>query len=168
MNPTLLFSSVVSTLGLLALPGCISTYALPEAYSGPTAVIHSSSETVSSVKGKGYYVSEIDGKTVSKSSPMATPYGAGMAVILKDTETKVPAQPVTLTLVGATVYAADGAAMIDGMSGGSRFVSGEMAFTPKANGRYRVKGTLEPKGGESVWLEDEMSGKMIGQKIVKP
>lgn len=56
---------------------------------------------------------------------------------------------------------------MDSIAGGARFVSGTMTFTPKPNGEYRVKGNLEPKGQESVWLVDEKTGKVIGTKIVK-
>ena len=159
--------SAVSAAAVLSLASCVSNYRLPKDYTGPTAVIRSSHEEVGLVKAKGWYLGEVDGKFVPNSNPVATPYGGGMAVTLKERETVIPAQTTTLKLVGSTIYAADGAAMGDALIGGARYVSGTMTFTPKAGGNYRVKGILEPKGQESVWLVDEKTGKLAGEKIMK-
>ncbi len=167
MNALSLISSAVSAAAVLSLASCVSNYQLPKDYTGATAVIRSSHEEVGLVKAKGWYLSEVDGKMVHQGSPIATPYGGGMAVTLKERETVIPARTTTLKLVGSTIYAADGAAMGDALIGGARYVSGTMTFTPKSGGSYRVKGVLEPKGQETVWLVDEKTGRIVGDKIVK-
>jgi len=55
------------------------------------------------------------------------------------------------------------AAMIDQRKGGTRSVNQSVTFTPRAGGEYRVKGNLDTKGRESIWLEDEKTGKAIGR-----
>lgn len=152
-------------IALTTLPSCVDYYKLPNGYSGATAVIRNSSKPINAVKGEGYEVSHVNGKIVDAST-VATPRGGGVLLMTRDTELKVPAEPLTLTLRGATIYAADGVAMADAMIGGSRNVSGPISFTPKAGGEYRVKGTLE-KGNTAVWLVEEKTGKPIGQKIEK-
>ncbi len=145
-------------LAALLLAGCENHYRLPEGYTGPTAVIRSSSSRYNAVKGERFVVSEIDGKAVRQQP--AQPYGGGPVLALQDTEVTVPVQPLALTLSGGTVYGSDGIALVDMASGGSRQVSGKLSFTPRAGGRYQVRGTLE-KGRESIWLADEKTGKAI-------
>lgn len=155
---------LLSVFALCSLASC-NIYRLPEGYTGSTAVIRSSSKQINSLKGEAFDVSKIDGKLVTD-SPVATPRGAGPFLALQETEVKVPVQPITLTLNGGTVYAADGIALTDSLIGGMRNVSGPLTFTPKPNGEYRVKGILD-KGHESVWLVEEKTGKIVGSKITK-
>ena len=55
-------------------------------------------------------------------------------------------------------------ALADAMVGGSRHVSGDVSFTPKAGGEYRVKGILE-KNAETVWLVDEKTGEVTDNAV---
>lgn len=158
------FSSIV--LAAAALPSCVQYHNLPTDYSGPVAVIRGTSAQKNVFKGEGFTVSKVNGKPVYGRGAVATPTGGGPVLAVQEPEVKILPQPVTLTLTGSTIYAADGPAMVDSMIGGSRHVTGDISFTPKAGGEYRVKGVLE-RGSESVWLVEEKSGKLIGQKIVK-
>ncbi len=161
-------SAILSALGALpfvSLVSCVTTYEYPKDYTGPSAMIRSTTLDNTGVKGKGFYVSNVDGK--SSPSPMSTPRGGGMFVRMEDVEVKVPARATTIKLTGATLYAADGAALVDSIAGGDRYVSGVLAFTPKPGGEYRVTGDLTTKGKESVWLEELKTGKIVGEKITK-
>jgi hypothetical protein len=156
------------SLGALALGGlssCSGTYQLPDGYNGGTAVIRSSTKQINAVKGESFKPYKIDGKFVPATT-VATPRGGGIGLVMQEASVTVPTQPITLHVTGSTTYAADGVALADSMIGGNRYVAGDISFTPKAGGEYRVKGQLE-KGSESVWLVDERTGKQVGQTIRK-
>ena len=156
---------VSASVLLLSLASCQNHYVVPKEYTGPTAVIRGTSKSINSVKGEAFEVAKIDGKT-TLGNPVATPRGGGIGLAVRETEQKVMVAPMTLSLVGSTIYAADGVALADSLTGGSRHVSGEVSFTPKAGGEYRVKGSLE-KDNSAVWVEDEKSGKPVTSKIEK-
>lgn len=157
--------SVLSALLLGSLTSCVSHHRLPENYTGPTATIRITAVTTGSVKGEAFKVEKVDGKLVA-GTVLATPRGGGMGVAVRDLEFQVPARPLTLTLSAHTLYAADGVAMVDSLSGNNRSVSGDIAFTPKAGGRYTVRGSLA-KDAEAVWLVDDKTGKVTGPKVTK-
>lgn len=150
----------------MIFPSCVQYHRLPENYNGPVATIRGSSERKNAFKGEAFTVTKVDGKDIAGRGAVATPTGGGPVLSVREPEVQVLPQPVTLTLRGGTIYAADGPAMVDGLLGGARHVSGDLSFTPEAGGEYRVKGILE-KGSEAVWLVEEKTGKMIGGKIVK-
>ncbi|MCW1916209.1 hypothetical protein OJ996_21645 [Luteolibacter sp. GHJ8] len=158
------FSSIAFTAATLS--SCVQYHNLPTDYSGPVAIVRGTSAQKNVFKGEGFTVSKVNGKMVHGRGTVATPVGGGPVLAVQEPEVRILPQPVTLTLTGSTVYAADGPALVDSMIGGSRHVSGDISFTPKAGGEYRVKGMLE-RGSESVWLVEEKSGKLIGHKIVK-
>jgi hypothetical protein len=72
----------------------------------------------------------------------------------------VPAETATYHLVGMTLYAAP----ILGVLGPRYRVTGDMTFTPRANGRYVVRGTLSDTDG-AIWIEDTANGAVVGSKI---
>ncbi len=157
------------TLPFIAIlvSSCISSYQLPEGYTGPTAVIKDTASKTGAIKAEAFQVSKIDGK-LDRNSPMATLYGGGMGVILKDSKRIVPAgKPITLTISGGNIYAADGAALFDSMSGNAKkYVQGDVSFTPEPNEVYRVNG-VAGKESSCVWIEDESSKKMVTSKVIK-
>ena len=158
----------LATVGLasMTLPSCVNYHSSPTDYSGPVAVIRGTSAQKNIFKGQAFTVTKVDGKQVYGRGAVATPTGGGPVLAVQEPEVRILPQPVTLTLTGSTIYAADGPALIDSMAGGARHVSGDLSFTPKAGGEYRVKGVLD-KGSESVWLVEEKTGKTVGGKITK-
>ncbi|WP_367874165.1 hypothetical protein [Luteolibacter sp. Populi] len=153
-------------LAFASLPSCVKYHNLPEGYSGPVATIRGTAAQGNVFKGQSFRVTKVDGLEIAGRGAVATPTGGGPVLAVREPQVQVLPKPVTLTLTGSTIYAADGPALVDSMIGGARHVSGDLSFTPKAGGEYRVKGILE-KGSESVWLEEEKSGKLVGNKITK-
>lgn len=162
---------MIKKLSLLIAAGflssCVSYYNLPEGYAGPTAVIKDTATQTGVTKAEAFQVSKINGQ-LDRSSPMATPYGGGMVVTLMESKRTVPAgQPISLTISGGNIYAADGAGLADMISGNAKkYVSGDVVFTPKANEVYRVNG-VAGKESSSVWIEDESSRKIVSRKVTK-
>jgi hypothetical protein len=155
----------VSTVAVALLFSNCAPYKLPEGYSGPTASIRSTGKALNSVKGEGYYILEINGK-FAQHSPMATPYGAGMGLMLSDRTLQVPCEPLDLKLSGGNIYAADGVALADTMIGGSHQVTGNVTFTPKPNAEYLVTGVCG-KDRTAVWIVDSKTGKAVSNKVEK-
>ena len=153
-------------LASVIFPSCVKYHNLPTDYSGPVATIRGTSAQRNVFKGESFTVTKVDGKMIAGRGAVATPVGGGPVLAVQEPQVQVLPQPVTLTLTGSTIYAADGPAMIDGLIGGSRHVTGDISFTPKPGGEYRVKGLLN-RGTEAVWLVEEKTGKMVGQKVTK-
>lgn len=164
-DPVRLAVRIAAPLLLATLASCGNYYVVPKEYTGPTAVIRGTSKSLNAVKGESFKVAKIDGKT-TLGNPVATPRGGGIVLSVRETEQKVMVAPMTLTLVGSTIYAADGVALADSLTGGARHVNGDVSFTPEAGGEYRVKGSLG-KDYCAVWLEEEKSGKVVTPKIEK-
>jgi hypothetical protein len=144
---------------------CVTSYKIPENYSGAKAKIISSSKSVNNVKGYGFQVAKINGQYVDH-SPVNTPRGGGMVLMLQDKELELPCQPLTLTLNGGSIYAADGAAMADSMMGGNQQATGDIQFTPKPNATYIATGIVS-KGYTAVWLIDQKTNRIVSPKIEK-
>jgi hypothetical protein len=156
---------LVSLAIVATLSSCVTIYKLPEGYTGPTATIKDTAIKTGNTKAEAFEVSKIEGQ-IDTTSPMATPRGGGMFVYLQESKRTVPAgKPITLTIEGGDIYAADGAALADMMSGNAKkVVTGDVVFTPKPNGSYKVNG-IAGKESSSVWVEDESNGKLVTRKI---
>ena len=146
-----------------ALGGC-ATYAptVPDGYKGPVAVIKDSVKQYSSSKADFFYIAEIDGQRIedSRVRTLRVNHGRGMSMTPSMIERNVPAQNATFTLVGRTEYAAP----ILTLTSTVYQVKGTVTFKPEDYRNYVVRGEL----GESysaVWLEDEATGKTVGEKI---
>ena len=162
-----MIKQLVSLVIVASLSSCVTTYKIPESYTGSTAVIKDTAIKTGMTKAEAFQVSKIEGQ-FDATSPMATPYGGGMVVSLKESKRTIPAgKPITLTITGGNIYAADGAALADKMSGNAKkLVTGDVVFTPKPNGSYKVNG-IAGKESSSVWIEDGSIGKIVTQKITK-
>lgn len=151
-------------MAVAVLPSCVSYYRIPEDYNGPRATIKDSATNVSPVKAEVFRVHKIDGQ-LDANTPMATPYGGGMGVTLRDSKREVPARSLTLSLTGGEAYAADGVEIVDRIAGKRRkSVTGDVRFAPKPNRTYVVKGRTG-KVSSSVWLEEEGTGKVVTQRV---
>jgi hypothetical protein len=156
-------SALVGTILAFTLSGC-ATFApsVPEGYTGPVAIIKDSVKPLSQSKADFFYVSEIDGKQIedSRIKTLRLNQGRGFNMTPSLIERNVPAQNATFTLVGRTEYAAPILALTNTVYQ----VTGKVTFSPETYRSYVVRGEL----GESysaVWLEDEVTGKTIGEKI---
>ena len=75
-------------------------------------------------------------------------------------ERNVPARKATFTLVGRTEYAAPILALTNTVYQ----IAGKVTFGPETYRSYIVRGELG-KNYSAVWLEDEVTGKAVGEKI---
>lgn len=138
------FSFVVLTL----LVGC-TTYlpAVPEGYVGDTAIISDSFKRQSKHSASVFYVKQINNKDIFH--VRGASQGAHLNTMVASR--LVPAELLTIVLVGAPNYSAPIGAVFNGKSNNQ--VSGSVSFTPKSDSYYRVNGRLS-EGYSSVWIED--------------
>lgn len=148
---------------LVLLNGC-ATFApsVPEGYSGPVSIIKDSVKPMSQSKADFFYISEINGKRIedSRARTLRTNQGRGFSMTPAVVERNVPAQMSTFTLVGRTEYAAPILALTNTVYQ----ITGKLTFSPEMYRSYVVRGELS-ESYSAVWLEDEATGKTIGEKI---
>ncbi len=154
---------VVAAVLLVALGGCATTApSVPEGYSGPVAIIKDSVKPWSKSKADFFYISEIDDRRIedSRTRTLRMNQGRGFSMSPSVVERNVPAQKATFTLVGRTEYAAPILALTKTVYQ----VTGKITFSPETYRNYVVRGELG-ENYSAVWLEDEASGKTVGEKI---
>lgn len=159
LNVSILLGGFLS----VALSGCATfSPSVPEGYKGPVAIIKDSVKPHSEKKADFFYVSEIDGKRIedSRIKTLNVNRGRGFNMTPSVIERNVPAQQATFTLVGRTEYAAPILALTNTVYQ----VTGKVTFSPETYRSYVVRGELA-ENYSAVWLEDEVTGKAIGQKI---
>lgn len=114
-----------------------------------------------------FFVSEVDGKNVVKTSLTASrtaSFGRGSDLQIEGVERAVPAgRPIRLRLSAQYGYAAPIQAAFNSQA--SYAVDGEANTTLQAGVRYRVNGVLDAYRRE-VWLEEESTGKRVSEKII--
>lgn len=148
----------------LVLTGC-ATYApsVPENYSGPRAQLDDSVKVYSGSKADFFVVEEIDSMQV-ESSLNATlranqGRGASMSPVLVG-RPLVAEKPLKISIKGRTQFAAPILAMTNTVYQ----VKGVVEFTPKANGKYTVRGELGEKYS-AIWVEDTATNQPVGPKV---
>ncbi|MBK1715324.1 hypothetical protein [Rubrivivax gelatinosus] len=152
-------------LVLSFLAGCASQpfQPVPEGYTGPTASVADSYRALSSSKVEFFYVEAIDEHPVDNSRfrSLAANRGRGMTMAPVGQQRDLPAdKSVRLALAARTEYAAPILALTREVFQ----VKGPLEFTPEGGKRYVVKGVLGADRS-AVWLEEEGSGKPVGQPI---
>lgn len=159
--------SVLTSLAIL-LQGCATAPPVSERFTGPTAIV-ADTATGGGRGGAGVFftVTKLDGKVVANSlgASRQASFGRGMDLRVSPMERRVPAGNVRLELVGRVAYAAPIQEIFSSLRNRLYSVSGTIEVKLEPDVRYRVNGVLDELRQE-VWIEDEASRKVVGQKIV--
>jgi hypothetical protein len=152
---------VLVVCSALSLAACTSN-PIPEGYTGPLAYVTDSVSPRSGTSADFFFLSKIDGRTISDSTAAtrAANYGRGFSLSPTTIGRNLPAAPATFTLVGRTEYGAPILALLNP----SREVGGDIKFTPLPDRSYRVRGILG-EGYSAVWIEDYQTGAIVSDKI---
>mgnify|MGYP000070029680 FL=1 len=129
-----------------------------------TAVIKDSVQTYSTSKADFFVVSKIQ-QTATISSLQKTlqlNQGRGMFMIPYLVDQEIAAQKINIQLLGRTHYAAPILALTNTVYE----IKGDVEFTPQANKVYVVKGVLSADYS-AIWLEEQGTGNIVGNKIEK-
>ena len=149
----------------VALTGCATTYppASPPNTSAPRAQLDDSTTTHGTSKADFFVVEEIDGAKVNNSlnETLRRNQGKGMAMTPSIVSRPVIAdKPLKLLIKGRTHFAAP----ILALAGTVYQVRGTVEFTPKADGKYVVRGKLGDEYSV-VWIEDAATAEPVGNKV---
>lgn len=150
------------------LTGCATYKPIPEGYSGATANVADSGFTEDGTKAQLYAMTEIDGNRIPNAfgASAGASYGKGFALTAVFPSRDVPIKPMKVKLVASHATGAPIHALFSQAAGTFFSVEGVVDFSPKADGKYVVRGVLK-KEGSSVWIEDVDTQKVVTEKIVK-
>ena len=149
-------------LAAFALSACMSSPA-PEDYDGPIATVADTTAKGGSGGVDFFFVEKIDGRKVRTSLAATAQANEGMGFSMRPVvlDHAVPAEgSITVTITGRTHYGAP----IQEMTNTIYQVSGDVTFTPVRNRVYDVKGYLR-ESRSAVWIEDNVTGAVVGKKI---
>jgi hypothetical protein len=144
-----------------AIAGCATVVSqpLPDAYTGPTAILSDSGVHVAKLEAHLYAAEQIDGRAIDNAitATRAKTRGRGMVMFVEVPQRKVPAgAPITVKVRARAEYT-PGLAQI---AGDAREVGGTVTFTPEPDGVYAVNGIIGA-GSSSVWIEDRRADRRV-------
>lgn len=142
--------------------GCATYEPVPKDYTGPTASVRDTGFSEDGTKAQMFALVELDGNRVANafSASRIASYGRGASLTTVYPERQVQVRALKVRLRGSHATGAPIHAMASQLAGTFFSVEGVVDFTPKANGRYAVKGELK-KEKSSVWIEDVETGKPV-------
>ena len=150
---------------VVVLAGCATPEPPPAPLSGPRALLSDSGERQSASLAHLYYASKLAGRRIDNAgdATFQATQGRGMALqmVLRDRE--VAAGEISLTLNGATQYAAP----IQAMLGKTCRVSGDVKLQVQADQRYTVRGRFDASGC-AVWIADAAGVEVAGTRVTGP
>jgi hypothetical protein len=150
------------------LAGCASFEPVPKGYTGPTATVRDSGFSEDGTKAQLFALMEVDGNRVGNAFAASAnaSYGRGASLTTVYPSRQVQVKPMKVLLRASHATGAPIHAMASQMAGTFFSVEGSVDFTPKADGRYVVKGELN-KERSSVWIEDEATGQAVTGRVTK-
>jgi len=153
-------------LSLLAL-GTAKSADPPPVATGLAATIADSGSGGGPGGGTFFVLSEVDGTSVPNAidASQRASRGSGAYLRVVGASREIAAGRVKLKLVARIAHAAPIGEIFGALRNDP--VSGVIEVELQPGGRYRVTGNLDPFRRE-VWLEDEVTRQMLGEKIVQP
>ncbi|WP_156226400.1 hypothetical protein [Herbaspirillum chlorophenolicum] len=157
------FRTSLIVASTIALSAC-ATYktAVPEGYTGPTAILKDSSDVYSMSKADIFYTLSVNGDEIDNAlfTTRRVNEGRGAIMAVQKVQRPIPAQPLKVSVSARTTYAAPIMAMANTVYG----VKGIVSFTPEVDKVYVVRGKLS-ETYSAVWIEEEISKTVVGEKI---
>lgn len=151
---------------LFSITGCASYKPIPQNYTGPIATVSDSGMAEDGSKAQIFALSAIDGHSIQDSflTTRQASYGKGATIRMEVTERLIPAQAMKVKLRGSHITGMPIHEFASRAMGTFFEVEGVVDFTPQADKRYRVVGTLS-KSDSSVWIEDELTRQPVTSKV---
>jgi hypothetical protein len=147
--------------------GCASAPPAPLVKpTSPSAFVADSATGGGRSGGAFFFVAEADGKTIDQNNlkaSLAASSGRGVDLQVRSAARYLPAGKTRLKLSGRFAHAAPIQSLFS--SAASYSVDGMVDVELREDARYRVVGVLDAFKRE-IWLEEEGTGVIVGQKIV--
>lgn len=160
---------VLAIFSAVFLASCATYQPVPDGYTGSTALVRDSGKYIDDwKKAEVFAITEIDGKKIKDTfqASHGASFGQGFNLNLEVTKRPVPARPMQVKIRGSHITGAPIQEIASRAAGTFFSVEGVVAFDPKPDMRYIVKGILQ-KNGSSVWIEEESSGQVVTDKVVE-
>jgi hypothetical protein len=160
-------SLAASALFAVLISGCANVPATPAGYTGPTAKVTDTFRSEGRSKGRFFVLGAIDGQPIDSALTKSAEKTAGRGFALSggNFDRMVPARPLKVKLVGTHRTGAPIHELFSRAAGTFFHVEGEVAFTPKPDGNYVVRGELKENGSE-IWIEDAWTHELVTEKII--
>lgn len=136
--------------------------AIPDGYTGPTAVLKDSANVMSTSKADMYYALAVDDNNIDnmRFKTRRQNEGRGMMMNVVEAERQIAAKQTKVSVTARTIYAAP----ILAIAGTVYQVQGDIVFTPEPNKSYVVRGALD-ESYSAVWIEEELTKTVVGEKV---
>jgi len=146
---------------LLALAGC-APKVLPDDYTGLVAVVSDTVIPTGGSSGQFFVLWQVEDRYTDDSitRTQRANSGRGLSMTPVTTTHRIPARPATVRLKGTYHYAAPILALLNP----AYEVDGRVAFDPKPDGRYAVRGELSA-AYSAIWIEDATTGQPVTAKV---
>jgi hypothetical protein len=153
---------------LMAIQGCANQRYQPVSPDStePTASVADTVRWVSGSRAQTFIIQSVDGHRIANSMDASqdASRNQGAKLTVPKVERQLPLRAMRLTLEGRDIAAMPIAAIFGSLSGRYHAVEGVVTFTPVADHRYAVMGTLA-KESSSIWIEDADSHESVTEKI---
>jgi hypothetical protein len=156
--------TMTGMMGLcLFVSGCATYEPVQKGSVGATAKLADSVTSDGERCASFFFLEAYDGHEVQNAliATQRRNSGRGMGMTTEGYSRQVPAEEATFHVMGRTRCAAP----IIELSNTVYMIEGDVKFTPRGDGQYAVKGELH-EDHSSVWVEDLLTGKQCGNKLV--
>lgn len=150
----------------VTLSACVTNPPIPPGYTGPTATVFDSSESIDGSRSKMFVLAEIDGAPIDQSVQASARASSGQGFSLTQVvlQRAIPARAMKVKLVGTYTYAAPIQKIAAQVSGSFVEMEAIVSFTPEPEGKYVVRGLLS-KERSALWIENQATGQVVTQKV---
>lgn len=161
MNKAFRASALVAMAVTLSACTTFKT-AVPEDYTGPTAILKDSSDVYNMSKADIFYTLLVNGEEMNNAlfATRGANQGRGAMMAVQKFQRRIPIEPLKVVVSARTTYAAPIMALTSTVYG----VKGVVSFTPEAGKVYVVRGKLS-EAYSAVWIEEEGNKALVGEKI---
>ena len=157
-----------AALALLLIAGCAHQAYQPVASDStePSASVADTVNWVNTKRAQTFIVQSVDGHRIANSmdAGQAASRNHGAALTVPKVERQLPLRAMQLTLEGRDIAAMPIVELLGSISGRYHSVEGVVQFTPMADHRYAVVGTLG-KESSSIWIEDIETHAPVTEKV---
>src|SRR5258708_39753178 len=159
-----LFRTMTGIMGLcFFISGCAAYEPAQKGYVGPTAKLADSVTSEGERCASFFFLEAYDGHDVQNAliATQRRNSGRGMAMTIEGYSRQVPVQEATFHVMGRTNCAAPIIEVVNSVY----LIEGDVKFAPQGDGQYAIHGALR-EDYSAVWVEDLLTGKQCGNKLL--
>ncbi len=155
---------ILTLVSFLILSGCAYHGAIPKGYNGPVVIVWDKVDKISSLNAHYFELLSVDGRLTNKTSLFTRKksFETGFAMNLIPLSRNIPVNSRKLIIGGFNYQVVD----LFGLGDFIYRVVGEINVHLEAGKSYQINGELS-KDYSLVWVEDEKTGIIVSQILIK-